>query len=344
MEAVVKYGYEDGMVELRDMPIPEIGPNDVLLKVMAAGICGSDIEMWRNKQSFPVNTPVILGHEFSGVIEKAGEEVKGFRLGDKVVSETAALVCGKCRYCRSGDYNLCPKRLGYGYGVNGAFTDFVKVRQGILHQLPENISFEEGAMTEPLCVAYNAVSKNTDLHPSDSVAIIGPGPIGLNCLQMANLMGAGVTIVIGTNTDTQRLNIAKSLGADICINNDEQDVLAIVLEKTNGQGVDIVVNAAGNAPTMKQSFQIVRRLGQIVKVGWGPEPLNFSLDPLISKSITLRGSFSHNWQIWENVIKLMEQGKLQTKPLISNVFKLSEWKKGFELMESKKAIKVALIP
>lgn len=344
MKAVVKYGNQDGMVEIREVSIPKIGPNEVLLKVMAAGICGSDIEMWHNKQSFPVNTPVISGHEFCGVIEEVGKDVKGFKKGDKVTSETHAYVCGRCRFCRSGNYHLCPERLGFGYGVDGAFTSYVKVRQEILHSAPENISFEEASLTEPLCVGYNAVAVVSKLSPGDTVVIIGPGPIGLNCLQVAKVLGAGELIIIGTKVDDKRLKVAKELGADICINLDEQDPVSIVMDKTKGVGADLVVNAAGNSASMYQSLQLVRRLGQITKVGWGPKPLNFSLDLLISKSVILRGSFSHNWQTWEHVIKLMKKDKLKAKPLITHIFPITEWKKGYKLMEGKEAIKVVLKP
>lgn len=176
MKAVVKYGQEDGKVEMREVPVPAIGTGDVLLEVKAAGICGSDIEMWRHHFTYRVNTPVIQGHEFCGVIAALGEKVRGFKVGDRVISETSAYVCGTCRYCRTGHYNMCPSRLGYGYGTDGAFTNYVKVRQEILHWMPERLSFEEAALTEPACVAYNAVIGRSRVNPGDIVAVIGPGP------------------------------------------------------------------------------------------------------------------------------------------------------------------------
>jgi L-iditol 2-dehydrogenase len=216
MKAVVKYGQEDGMVELREVEIPKITPNDVLLEVKAAGICGSDIEMWRHHFTYPVNTPVIQGHEFCGVIAEVGKEVKEYKIGDPVISETSAYVCGTCQFCRTGYYNLCPDRLGYGYGVDGAFTKFVKVRQEILHRKPAAVSFEEAAITEPVCVAYNAMVHRSRIKPGDAVVVIGPGPIGLFCLQLARIAGAALTIVTGTKADGKRLGVArkrKSAGA-----------------------------------------------------------------------------------------------------------------------------------
>jgi alcohol dehydrogenase/L-iditol 2-dehydrogenase len=344
MKAVVKYGQENGMVELREVDIPKIGPNDVLLEVKAAGICGSDIEMWRHHFTYKVNTPVIQGHEFCGVIVEVGEGVKGYHEGDKVISETSAYVCGKCRFCRSGFYNMCPDRLGYGYGTDGAFTNYVKVRQEILHRMPDSLSFEEAALTEPVCVAYNAVIARSRVMPGDTVVIIGPGPIGLCCLQIARIAGASRIIVSGTAADHKRLESAAEMGADITINSEQDDAVAQVLALTDGVGADLVVDCAGSSITLKQSLEMVRRLGQITKIGWGPKPVNMSLDLLLSKSATLQGTYGHHWSIWKQVITLLEKGMVRTGSLVSTVLPVSDWENAFNLVEKKKVVKVILTP
>lgn len=344
MKAVVKYGHENNAVELRDVPIPNIGPNDVLLETKAAGICGSDIEMWRGLHSSNVNIPVVMGHEFCGVIAEVGKEIKEFKAEDRVVSETSAYVCGKCRFCITGNYNLCPDRLGFGYGTDGAFTKYVRVRKEILHRIPENISFEEASITEPCCVAYNALVVRSRIEPGENVVIIGPGPIGLLCLQIAKVCGAGKVIVIGTDIDIKRLQVAKGLGADIIINASVENPVEKVIELTNGSGVPLVVDTAGSSLTLRQSLEMVRRLGQITKIGWGPKPVNFSLDLLISKSATLQGTYGHNWNTWKNVLQLMGAAKIKTKPLISHILPITEWGKGYKLIESKEGIKVILKP
>jgi L-iditol 2-dehydrogenase len=157
MRALVKYGNKDGEVEIREAPVPAIGPDDVLLQVKAVGVCGWDIEMWRHKMANPVTVPVIQGHEFCGVINKLGANVKDLKEGDRVVSETAAVICGQCPQCLTGNYHFCPARKGFGYGVDGAFTDYVKVPRRCLHRLPDNISFDHGCLTEPGCVAYQSL-------------------------------------------------------------------------------------------------------------------------------------------------------------------------------------------
>ena len=344
MKAVVKYGEVDGAVEVREVPVPTIGPSDVLLEVKAAGVCGSDIEMWRHRVSFKVNVPVIQGHEFCGVIVEKGSEVKGFQVGDAVVSETAAYICGVCPLCRAGEYNLCPERLGFGYGTDGAFTKYVRVPERCLHRLPAGRSFAEFALTEPMCVGYNAVVEKSRVRPGDSVVIFGPGPIGLCCLQVAKLLGAGPIVLIGAKGDEMRLELGKTLGADIVINSAEQDALAVVNDVTGGYGAPLVVDAAGPSATLKMSIEMVRRNGQITKVGWGPGPVGFSLDGLISKAAALQGSFSHTWKTWEAVLKLIGEGKLRTEPLISATRPITQWKEAYESVESRRAVKVVLQP
>ena len=154
--AVVNYGPERGSVEVREVPVPAFGPEDVLLEVAAVGVCGSDLHQWQGDQSWKVNYPVVLGHEFAGVVRETGERVTGWRPGDRVVSETAAVIDPDSPMTRVGLYNLDPGRRGFGYGVDGAMTGFVRVPARCLHRLPEALPFEKAAMTEPCCVAYSA--------------------------------------------------------------------------------------------------------------------------------------------------------------------------------------------
>jgi L-iditol 2-dehydrogenase len=187
MKAVVHYALEPCSVELREIAEPTPRAGEVLVRVRAVGVCGSDLHQYHNTQSWQVNVPVVLGHEFAGVIEAVGEGVQGWQVGDRVACETAAVICEQCAYCRTGRYNLCPKRLGFGYGVNGAMTRYVRVPARILHRLPDMLCFEDAAMTEPCCVAAHAVIECSQPKPGDLVVVFGSGPIGLLCLQMAKL-------------------------------------------------------------------------------------------------------------------------------------------------------------
>ncbi len=336
---LVNYAREPLSVELRDVAMPEIGDRDVLLRVGAVSVCGSDLHQWRGSQSWPVNYPCILGHEFAGTVAQAGARVAAFKEGDRVVSETAAVIDETSPLSRSGLYNLDPSRRGFGYGVDGAMTEFVKVPERCLHAIPSSLPFEKAALTEPCCVAYNAVCVNGRVRPGDSVLVLGPGPIGLLCAQMAKLSGAGKVIVAGLPSDRLRLGIARQLGADVTL---EEGVREYIPTLGDGLGVDVAIDASGSSVTLQMALQAVRPAGQIIKVGWGPQPIQFSLDPLVQKNITLSGSFSHNWPIWERVISMIVSGQINLDPVISKVCELPQWLECFEKMEQGEYVKAVL--
>ncbi len=336
--SVVNYAPEKGSVEIREMEQPAIGDDDVLLEVANVGVCGSDLHQWTASHSWPVNYPVILGHEFGGVIVETGKQVKGWKEGDRVVSETAAVIDANNPMSRIGLYNLDPTRKGFGYGVNGAMTRFVKVPARCLHYVPDQLPFEQACLTEPCCVAYSAVVENTRIKPGDRVIVLGPGTIGILCAAMARLCGAQVAIV-GLEADKHRLDIAKVYGCDSIIG----DAMDWARER-DGLGADCVIDAAGSSMTLQIALQLVRPNGKIAKVGWGPQPLGFNLDPLVQKNITLQGSFSHNWPMWERVLALLASGQLNVQPIIGGVWPLTEWHTAFEKMHKGEVIKSVLRP
>ncbi len=344
MLGLVNYAKEPYSVELREVPVPEIGEEDVLLRVEAAAVCGSDLHQYSGNQSWHVNYPVTLGHEFAGVVAKTGGRVTTFEEGERVVSETAAFLPSDSALIRQGLYNLEPRRLGFGYGVNGAMASFVKVPVRCLHRVPSSLSLDKAALTEPCCVAYNAVCVSSGLRPGDTVAVIGPGPIGLLCAAMAKLSGAGHLIVIGIPADAKRLEVAKRNGADTILGAQGEDIVDWVKNLGDGFGVDLVIDAAGVSASLKLALDIVRPAGQITKVGWGPQPLDFSLDPLVQKAVTLRGSYSHNWPIWEKVLSLLSSHKIDLSPILNRISPLSEWREVFEEMSSGAIVKGVLKP
>lgn len=345
MSAVVHYALREGAVELREVPAStDLADDEVLLQSRAVGVCGSEIHQYHNTQSWNVRVPVILGHEFCGVVARVGKSVRGFREGDRVTSETAARICGQCVYCRTGEYNLCAERLGFGYGLDGAMAEFVKVPARCLHHLPDSVSFQTAALTEPCSVAYNAVCVKTRIAAGDSVLVLGPGPIGLLCLAMARLAGAGWVGIVGLKQDAPRLAVAKRLGADRIIVVGEEEPLDVIRSVADGLGVDAVIDAAGASEALKLAMAAVRPAGQITKVGWGPQPLKFSLDPLVQKAARLQGSFSHNFPIWERVIGLFAGGRLDPAPLVGRVEPLANWKTCFDEMASGNIVKAVLTP
>jgi len=344
MTGLVNFAKQAHSAELRELPVPEINEEEVLISVQAVGICGSDLHQYEGTHSWPVNYPVVLGHEFSGVIAKTGSRVRGFEEAERVVSETAAVLPLDSGFIRRGLYNLEPKRLGFGYGVNGAMAPFVSVPARCLHHLPASLPFEKAALTEPCCVAYHAVCVNSRLRPGDTVAVIGPGPIGLLCALMAKLSGAGHLLVIGVPADSRRLEVARGIGADSVLGAHDENVVDWLRGFGDGYGVDLVIDAAGVSESLKLALDMVRPAGQITKVGWGSQPVNYSLDPLVQKAVTLQGSFSHNWQTWEKVISLLDSGKIDLDLILTRVAPLTEWRELFEAMHSGEIVKGVLKP
>jgi len=336
--AVVNYSSEKGAVEIREIVKPEIGEDDVLLEVVNVGVCGSDLHQWTADHSWKVNYPVVLGHEFGGYVAEVGSNVKDWKTGDKVVSETAAVINSTNPLSRQGLYNLDPDRKGFGYGVNGAMTKYVKVPERCLHRVPEHLSFEQACLTEPCCVAYNAIVNNSKIKPGDRVIVLGAGTIGILCAAIAKLCGAEVAVT-GLQTDVHRLNIAKKYNCEIIIGDATE-----YAKQRDGLGADCVIDAAGTSITLKIAMDLIRPNGHVTKVGWGPQPINFSLDPLVQKNVTLQGSFSHNWPVWERVIALMASEQLNVQPIIGGVWPVTEWHEAFEKMLKGEVVKSVLKP
>src|SRR5918994_456651 len=277
--AVVHYALEPHAVELREIPVPEAGEGEVLLEVGAVSVCGSDVHQAHNTHSRAVNVPVVLGHEFGGTIARVGPGVRGFREGDRVVSETAAQICGNCLLCRSGRYNLCPSRKGFGYGLDGAMARWVRVPARCLHHIPDSLPFDIACLTEPHAVAYQAMCVNSTIRPGDLVVVLGPGPIGLLCARMAALSGADPLIVAGVTADAPRLETARRLGATRTVDLQQED-LDEVVRGYSAIGADLVCDATGASRPIDLALAITRPDGQVTKVGWSPDSHAADLNPL----------------------------------------------------------------
>ena len=335
--AVVNYAPEAGSVEIRSVAKPTIGEEDVLVEVAAVGVCGSDLHQWTSSHSWPVNYPVVLGHEFAGRIIELGARVQGWSEGDRIASETAAVIDLNNPMSRQGRYNLDPTRKGFGYGVDGAMTQYARVPARCLHRVPESLSLDHAALTEPCCVAYNSVVGNSRINPGDRVLVIGPGTIGILCAAVAKLCGGDVA-VLGLESDSARFEIVKKYGCTPLT-----DARDWAMER-DGLGADVIIDAAGVSPTLKLAIDLVRPSGWITKVGWGPKPLDFSIDPLVQKNVTLQGSFSHHWTIWERVLALLANGQLDVTPIIGGTWGLEDWHEAFETMHDGRIVKSVLKP
>jgi threonine dehydrogenase-like Zn-dependent dehydrogenase len=350
MKALVMYERKRGALEIRDIPKPDIGKKDILVRVKAAAICGSDIHFWEGRNAELLNTPVVLGHEFSGIIAQKGSDINDWAEGDRVVSDNTGYVCGKCEFCLTGKFVYCEARKGLGYGMDGGFAEYVKIPgdilqkySGCLLKIPENASFEEASIIEPSCNAYRALFQDASFLPGATVMIFGPGAIGLFCVQLARIGGANRIVVVGVEGDERRLEVAKEFGADYTVISGKH-LVDDVLDNNSGDYYDIAIDAAGPPLIMEIALKIIKRGGQIVRVGMNSQPFIGSLDLVVNKAVIVRGHFGYDYVSWQNVLRLLESGMLKNSGLISDILPLEHWREGFERMKIKEAIKVVLKP
>jgi L-iditol 2-dehydrogenase len=344
MKAVVKYGKGKGLIEIREVPEPKVKEDEALIEVKAVSVCGSDLHIYHD--SHPYWPPMILGHEFSGVIAEVGKEVKGWKVGDRIVTETRTGSCGTCYTCQSGYPQACEQKRPYGIGINGAYTKYVAGPARLLHHLPDNVSFEAGAVIEPTAVCMTSIIERSQLQAGESVVITGPGPIGLISLAIVKAAGAKSVWMTGRSSDEGiRFEKARELGADFTINVDQEDPVKKVLEMTNGLGVDILIETSGGGKAIYQAFEMVRRFGRVCAIGIsGKEEVPIPYDRGIFKALRYDFCFSSSWTAWEKAIGLISKGLLPAEKFITHKLPLEKWEEAFHLLENLQAAKVILIP
>lgn len=342
MKAVVKIQEGKGNVKVTEAekPVPEQG--QVLIRVKAAGICGTDLHIL-NDNSYPIKPPVTLGHEVSGVIEELGQGVEGWKVGDAVVSETYYYTCGNCFFCKTGNINLCEKKLSIGSGVNGAMADFVRVPAKNLHHMPKGFTFEEACMTEPLVCCVQAVFQHASLQPGDKVVLTGPGTIGLLTLQAIKLFGCDV-IVLGTKKDEERLKMAKRLGADQIMYVEEPDLQERVKAYCRGVGADSAFDCSGAGAAINLCMDLMRKGGHFTQVGIPGKPVAIDMGKVVLREYTIAGTYATRPVWWDKTIELLNAGKIQLKPLMSETYSLCDWEKGFTNALNGVGFKHILVP
>lgn len=340
MRAVVKEQQGAGSIRYMSMEKPSPNRGEVLIKVAYAGICGTDLKI--RSGDFGCNPPVVLGHEYSGVVEAVGECVTGFKPGDKVISETAGRVCGKCEYCMSGNYLMCDERLSIGYGIDGAMAEYIVIREEIVHAVPDEISLEEAALCEPAAVAFHAVFDYTDIKPFHTVLVTGPGTIGQMVAQIVKSTGAKV-ILAGTSKDAFRLDVARKAGIETVVS-DKEDVGELIERVTDGKMADYAFDCSGAGVAISQALHCLKRKGSLVQVGLTKDNIAVDYGLIPMRELSVKGSFGHVNSSWTGVLKLMAAGKINVKPLITDKFAFEDWEKGFDRAENLNCIKVLLHP
>lgn len=342
MKAVVKHKKGKGKDTIKLMEVDEPKPkNDELkIRVIAAGICGTDIHIMQDE--YDNNPPVILGHEFVGIIEECGQDVKGFQKGEYVISLTAVETCGKCKYCRQDLRMLCNKRKSLGSGVNGAMAEYVVVPADLAFKVPEEVTdIESLAISEPYACVVRAVIEMSTVNAGDIVLVSGPGTIGLITVQIAKAQGAYV-IVSGLPNDIQRLELAMELGADKIVTNKEE--LFQVLNKVAPYGADVVFECAGVGPSADICIEAVKKGGIFSQVGLYGKKIPLDMDKLLFKEVKVTNSYATERTSWEIYLRLLRQNKICLTPLITKKLPLDKWEEGFNYFLNKEGFKVVLKP
>jgi threonine 3-dehydrogenase len=343
VKALVKANEAPGF-EYIDTDVPKIGPRDVLIKVKGTTICGSDIHAYHSSPGIMhmMKLPVILGHETCGEVVEVGECVTRLKKGD-LVSPEPHIFCGNCYYCQTGAALNCQNLGLFGLSADGAFAEYARVPEIVCWKHPEGTPYELGAIHEPLGVAMHGVMAGEV--NGKSVAVFGCGPIGLFAIGEAKVFGA--TKVFGLEVAPKRLEMARKLFPDvILINPKEQDPVQVIMEATDGLGVDVSIELSGSPEAMKQTFKVLRREGRVSLVGVPPGPVELEVHKdIILKEARVFGVFGRAvWQTWWQVRAMLDTGKFDPLPVITHRFPLSEFKEAFELATSGQAGKILLYP
>ncbi len=319
--------------EIREVPRPSVGTDEVLVEVKACGICGSDVH-GMDGSSGRRKPPIIMGHEASGVVVEVGEGVERWKAGDRVTFDST-VYCGRCHFCRRGDVNLCDKRQVLGVSCDefkrdGAFAEYVAVPELIVVGLPDGVTFEQAAMVEPVSIAVHAVSR-VPVQMNDTAVVIGGGMIGLLTLQALKARGCGFVMVVDTKQD--RLDLARDLGADKCLNPEDCDVVAEVMKRTGGRGVDVAMEAVGFSSTVDTAVKTVRKGGSVGLIGNLSATVELPLQAVVTRELSLFGSCASRGE-YAACLDLIAGGAIKVDPLLSGVSTLDEAPEWFARLHS----------
>ena len=336
-------------LELADLPQPEVGPDEVLVRVAACGICGSDVHGYDGSSGRRI-PPIVMGHEAAGTVASVGAKVAGYKAGDRVTFDST-VYCGECEFCRRGEANLCDNRQVIGvscgdYRRHGAFAEFVVVPARILYRLPDNFEFSEAAMLEAVSVALHAL-RVSEARAGDAVLVMGAGMIGLLILQAARAAGCGRVLV--ADVDASRLDLARQLGADETIRVSGgvsgANLAPEAIELTGGRGVDVSYEAVGRNATVSAAIDATRKGGTVTLVGNITPEVTLPLQKVVSRQLRLQGSCASAGE-YPQAIEMIADGRIKVKPLITAIASLEDGPRWFERLHAGEPnlMKVVLTP
>lgn len=343
MLAVVKSARRQGALAVKDMPVPEAGPHQVLIRVRGAAVCGSDLHAYNYDPGYEfIQVPVVLGHEFSGTVVEAGSAVEDIQAGDRVVAE-ATQYCGRCSCCLAGRANICENFQVTGLHLDGGMAEYACIDARFAHRLPEGVGYTAGALVEPASVAVHGVADNCRIRPGDVVVVTGAGAIGLLAAQVARAMGAGEVTIVGLSGDAPvRLRWAVEHGfRTVCL--DGQDPCAESGQVSRPGEADVVIECSGGPEALAGATGLLRKGGQLTVVGLYARPAEIFFTAAVRKEIVIRTSYSSRWVNYEQAIRLINSGQVEVESL-ARVFPLADAVEAFQASLQKEVVKAVLKP
>jgi L-iditol 2-dehydrogenase len=340
MKALVKVSPGIGNVTVLEVEKPVLPGNDwVLIQIKACGVCGTDVHVWQDTfKSWP---PVIMGHEFSGIIEEVGTACQKYKTGDRVVVEPGINACGICEFCRSGRMHLCPQKQTLGWRVDGAMTDYVAMPERLLHRIPDNVSFELASICEPLAVAVYNVAEHGKININDFVVVQGSGPIGILSAYMAKRLGAGKVLLTGIDVSEYcRFDCARKMGVDHIVNVQRENLLTTVMELTDGKGADCIIETSGAPSAISGSVDLLKRNGRIIATGMPADnKVLFPWKDAALKAIEIYFSMSTSYTSWDKALGLLAADAALLHNLITWTGSIDDWETVFHSLVAEQNIK-----
>ena len=332
MKALCKTASGVGHVELCEVPIPDIGPNDVLMKVYAAGVCGSDLLIQEDRHFY--RAPVTLGHEFSGVAYQVGMNVTRVKEGDKIIGD---IECGGGQWL--------------GVSLDGAFAPYMRMPEHVAYRVGDHVSLDHACLGEPIVATHHLIQERAQVKVGDDVVVVGPGPMGIMAVQYARLCGARRIILIGLKSDEKRMGIGRQVGADYTLYSEDGPDKA-VMEITGGKGAEFVLECSASQKGVQHAVDCARKAhegpggkGVIVFISLWGHKITLNLDEVSLGQLDIRGSWSWNGrETWEHAVDLLNRGVFNLDPMITNHYELEEWETAFANLRAKQDVKALIHP
>lgn len=337
MKALVKTEKGPGHIELlSNYPKPSVKPGWVLIEVVASGICGTDLHIMEDThKNWP---PVVIGHEYTGRIVEVGSDCGSWKVGDRIVCEQHTLACLICDACRRGAIHLCPTKRSPGWGIDGAFAEFVLLPANLLHKVPDGVSYRTATVTEPTAICITGLDRIA-INTGERVLVVGPGPIGLISAMLATTSGASKVVIAGRESSTRRLALAEKLGLETYLIRDPESAKADLADK-----FDVAIDSTGAGDSLSLCANSTRRLGRILELGLASTPdVQFAINTATTKSLTIYTSLSSEYSSWDRALALMASGKYDPSVLTS-LYSLDDWKTAFTDVEDRKVVKGVITP